>query len=90
MGGFLEGVPKVLTNLSFEFLKKTYGYFTRIKITKLHKHLDVPLTSKNDKDGARNFTHIMVNGIIDIGKTGLEDLIKFQNTGFDITDGYCF
>ena len=38
MGGFLEGLPKVLTNLYYEFLKQQDGYFIRVNIIKLHKH----------------------------------------------------
>ena len=78
MDGCLEGLPKVLTNLSYEFLKSQDGYFIRIKLIKLHKHVYFPLTSKIDEDGVRNFTNNMDNEIIYIDKTGLEDLIEFQ------------
>ena len=50
MDGFLEGKPKVLRNTSYEFLKQQDGYFIRIKIIKLNKHLDFPLTSKINEE----------------------------------------
>ena len=46
MDGFLEGVPKILNDRSYESLIQQDGYFIRIKITKLKIHLDFPLTSK--------------------------------------------
>ena len=66
------------------------GYFIRIKITKLNKHLDFPLTSKINEDGIRDFTNDMSNGIIYIDKVGLEDLITFHDAEFEILDGYYF
>ena len=78
MEGFLEGLPKALRNTSYEFLKQQDGYFMRIKIIKLHKHLDFPLTSKIDENGVRNFTNNMDNEIVYIDKARLEDFIEFQ------------
>ena len=46
MEGFLKGLPNVLSDASYEFLKQQDGYFVRIKIIKLNKHFDFPLTSK--------------------------------------------
>ena len=58
MKGFLKGLPKVLTNNDYNFLKQQDGYFIRIKIIKLNKHLDFPLTSKiNEETGVRDFTN---------------------------------
>ena len=88
MDGLLEGLPKVLTNLYYEFLKQQDGYFIRVNIIKLHKHLDFPLTSRIVEDGVINFTNNMDDEIIHIDKTGLEDLIEFQKSEFNITDGY--
>ena len=64
MEGFLEGLPKVLTNLSYDFLKEQDGDFIRIKTIKLHKHSELPLTSKIDEDGVRHFTNDMDNETI--------------------------
>ena len=88
--GFLEGVPKVLTNTSYNFLKQQDGYFIRIKIIKINQHLDFPLTSKIIEDGVRDFTNDMENEIIYIDKVGLEDLITFHKAEFEIIDGYYF
>ena len=90
MEGCLEGLPKALRNTSYEFLKRQDGYFIRIIIIKLHKHLDFPLASSIDEDGVIHFTNTMDNGIIYIHTTGLEDLIEFQKAEVTITDGYYF
>ena len=39
MDGLLEGLPNLLTNISYDFLKSQDGYFIRIRIVKLNKHL---------------------------------------------------
>ena len=91
MLGFLMGLPNILTNTSYESLKQQAGYFVRIKIIKLNKHLDFPLTSKMNEDrGVRDFINEMDNGIIYIDKVGLEDLMTFHEAGFEIIDGYYY
>ena len=83
------GLPNVLPNTSYEFLKQQAGYFVRIKIIKMNKNLDFPLTSKlNEDSGVRDFTNQMDNEIIYIDKVGLEDLITFHKAEFEIIDGY--
>ena len=39
MDGLLKGLPQVLNNTSYDFLNSQDGYFIRIKIIKLNKHL---------------------------------------------------
>ena len=78
MDGFLQGLPQILKYLSYDFLNTQAGYVIRITLILLNKHLDVPLTSKINEDGVRDFTHHMDNGIIYIDKVGLEDLITFH------------
>ena len=52
MDGFLEDDTNVLIDKSYEFLKQQDGYFVRIKIIKLNRHLDFPLTPKvNEESG---------------------------------------
>ena len=54
MERFLEGLPKALSDISYELLKQQDGYFVRIKIIKLNRHLGFPLTSKlNEESGVR-------------------------------------
>ena len=60
-----------------------------IKIIKLNKHLDFPLTSKINDDGVRDLNN-MEHGIIYIDKIGLEDLSTFHEAEFEIIDGYYF
>jgi len=90
MEGYLTGLPKVLENLSYDFLQKQNGYFVRIKIKQLNKHLDFPLVSKFSNSGVRVFTNNMEDEILYIDKVGLEDLIEFQKVEFTILDGYYF
>ena len=69
--GFLKGLHNVLSDTSYEFLKQQNGYVVRVKIIKLNKHLDFPLTSKlNEESGVREFINEMENGIIYIDKVG--------------------
>ena len=82
MGGLLEVVPKILSDKSYEFLIRQAGYFIRIKIIKLKIHLDFPLTSKINEKGVRDFINEMENGIIYIGKVGLEELIEYHDADF--------
>ena len=61
--GFLEGLRKILNNLSYGFVKEQGGYFIRVKIIMLHKHSDFPLTSKM-VDGFGDITNNMGKDII--------------------------
>ena len=71
MYGFLKGLPQVLNNTSYYFFKSQDVYFIRIRIIKLSKHLNSPLTSKTNEGGVRNFIDDMENVIIYIDKAGL-------------------
>ena len=89
--GFLKGLPDVLSDTSYEFLKQQDGYLVRINIIKLNRHLDFPLTSElNEESGVRDFINEMENGIVCIDKVGLEDLIEYHEAGFEIIDGHYY
>ena len=88
MDGFLEGVPKILSDKYYGFLIQQDGYFIRIKIIKLKIHLDCPLTSKINENGVRDFINEMENETIYIDKVGLEELIEYHDAEFEIIDGY--
>lgn len=89
--GFLKGIPKVITNLDYNAVKNYDGYFVQIKIKKINIKRKFALCSYIDsKKGVRNFTNDLVGEIIYIDKTGLEDLIKFQDIDFEIVKGYYF
>ena len=89
--GFLKGIPKVITNLDYNAIKDYDGYFVQIKIKKIGIKRKFALCSYIDsKKGVRNFTNDLVGEIIYIDKTGLEDLIKFQDVDFEIVKGYYF
>jgi hypothetical protein len=96
LGGFLKGTPKVIQNndLNMNFLNKQDGYFVKIRINKVNKHLKFPLLNKKN-DGVREFINNMEShedkqSFIYIDKISLEDAIKFQNIEFDILQGYYF
>lgn len=91
MNGFLKGLPKVLTNLDYNVVKHYDGYFVQIKIKKVGIKRKFALCSYIDADkGVRNFTNDIIDQVIYIDKTGLEDLIKFQDIEFEILKGYYF
>ena len=48
------------------------------------------MVSKVDDYGVRVFNNEMVDEIVFIDKTGLEDAITFQNIDYEIVDGYYF
>ena len=77
-GWFLEGLPEVLNNLSYDFLNDQYGYFIRVNAIKLRKHLYFPLTSKINEDGVRISQLILVMNLCILIKVGLGYLVIFQ------------
>ena len=84
MDNLLEDKPKVLYDKYYEFLKQQGGYFVRVKIIKLNKHLDSPLTSKLKEDsGVRDFINDMENKHIYIDKVGLEDILTYHEAEFE-------
>ena len=91
LGGYLKGSPKVLTEdlLNYEFLQKCDGYFIQIKINKVNKNYNFPLSSYINKHGVRIFTNNPEKNIY-VCKFQLEDLIEFQEIEFDIIDGYYY
>ena len=92
MEGFLQGLPQVLKDTSYDFLKKQQdGYFIRVRTIKLNRHLDFPLISKlNEDDGVRNFTNDMENETMYVYKAGLEDLITYHEAESEVLDGCYF
>ena len=92
MLGYLIGKPQILnkSQLNYDFLKNTDGYFIRIKITNVGKFRQFPLMSKITDNGVRMFTNDMINEIVYVDKTALEDAINFQSIDFEIIDGYYF
>jgi hypothetical protein len=91
LGGFLQGTPKVIkpNDLNMNFLNKQDGYFIKIRINKVNKHLKFPLLNKK-YDGVREFTNKVEGITMYVDKISLEDAIKFQNIEFDILQGYYF
>ena len=92
--GFLLGVPKVIKNKSYDFIKDKDGYFVEIKIKQIPKHYRFPLISYKNDEGVRIFSDKVedyINNSIYVDKTSLEDLIKFyEDFKFDIIKGYYY
>lgn len=94
MDGFLKGVPKVIENHDFNWIKMQDGYFIDIVIKSVGIKRKFPLMSyKNDIGGAKGvrvFTNDMVGRTIRVDRYTLEDIIKFQDITFDVVRGYYF
>ena len=80
MDGFLKGLPQILNNTSYDFLKGQDVYFIRVRIMKLNTHLGFPLTSKVNDDGVRDFITDMDNETIYVDKAGREYLITLHES----------
>jgi hypothetical protein len=88
--GFIKGTPKIIENLTMDFLNSVSYYFIDIKILDIEIERDFPLLSYKDTEGIRNFVNNMDGEIIRVDKYGLEDLIKFHKINFEIIRGYYF
>jgi hypothetical protein len=90
MDGFLKGVPKVIENHDYNWIKTQDGYFVDIVINSVGIKRKFPLMSYKNENGVRVFTNDMVGRTIRVDKYTLEDIIKFQAITFDIVRGYYF
>ena len=88
--GFLKGVPKVIKNTSYNWLKQQDGYFVDIVIKSVGIKRAFPLMSVKNENNVRMFNNDMIGQTIRVDKTTLEDLIEFQNITFDVVRGYYF
>jgi hypothetical protein len=88
--GFLQGKPKLLKNLSYDFLRTVDGYFIKIKVLDIKIKRDFPLLSYINDDGIRIFSNDMKDKEVFIDRYSLEDAIKFQGLTFEIIEGYYF
>lgn len=83
------GCPKVLENLTMEFLRTTDAYFVEIRINKVGIKRAFPLLSHYDEN-KRNYTNDLEGEVIIVNNITLEDLIKFQEVEFTILRGYYY
>lgn len=90
MDGFLKGSPKVIKNLSYDWLKNQDGYFVDIKINSVGIYRKFPLMSLKNEDGIRIFSNDMVGKVLRVDKYTLEDYIKYHGITFDVIRGYYF
>jgi hypothetical protein len=90
IGGYIQGRPKVLENLTYDYLKQQDAYFIKIRINEIGKKYDFPLMSKVTKEGIRDFNNDMIGEEIYVDKITLEDLIEFHKIKFDVIDGYYY
>ena len=89
LGGFLLGVPKVVTNTNYDDLKTKTSYFVEVNITNVGKYRDFPLINRKMENGVIQYDND-IRGTIYLDKIGLEDLIEFQDVEFDVIKGYYF
>ena len=91
LGGYLKGVPRVIEEdqKNMAFLGSCDGYFVKIKINKVGIRRKFPCISYINKEGIRTWTNDPEE-CVHVGKTGLEDLIEFQQIEFDIIEGYYY
>lgn len=90
MDGFLKGLPKIITNTDYNWLKNQDGFFVEIEITGVGIDRAFPLTSHKNENGIRMFVNDMIGKKIIIDKISLEDLIEFQHVTFNVIRGYYF
>ena len=90
MDGFLMGVPKVIENHDYNWIKNQDGYFVDITITGVGIKRKFPLMSYKNDAGVRVFTNDMIGRTIRVDKYTLEDIIKFHNATFNVIRGYYF
>jgi hypothetical protein len=90
MDGFLKGVPKVIENHDFNWIKMQDGYFIDVVIKSVGIKRKFPLMSYKNEAGVRVFTNDMVGRTIRVDRYTLEDIIKFQDITFDVVRGYYF
>ena len=88
--GFLKGRPKVLTNLTYDFLEKQDGYFVKIKILKVGHRYRFPLMSSFKENGVRCFSNEQEGNELYCDKFMLEDWIKYHKIQFKVIQGYYF
>jgi hypothetical protein len=90
LGGYLKGLPKILKELNYDFLKKQDGYFVEIIVNSVGIKREFPLLSIIGDDGVRNFTNNIIGKSFWVDKIQLEDLIEFQQITFKILKGYYY
>jgi len=92
MKGFMKGQPKPLVSeqTNKAFLDTTDYYFVSVRIIKVNKHLDFPLLRMITDEGKKTFTNDMEGKVVYLGKTALEDAIKYQKIEYEIINGYYF
>ena len=90
MDGFLKGIPKVIENHDYNWIKMQDGYFIDITIDSVGIHRKFPLMSYKNEAGVRVFTNDMIGRTIRVDKYTLEDIVKFHNATFTVIRGYYF
>jgi hypothetical protein len=90
LGGYLRGKPKVINNLSYEFLAKQDGYYVEIEVTRVGIKRAFPLMSEVTEKGIRHFSNEMVGKRLYVDKTSLEDMLQFQEVDFEVVRGYYY
>lgn len=91
--GFVKGKPKLITNLSYDWISKQDYYFVTIKLKKIRKKRPFPLFCIKNSDGTNNWTNNAVGEILYVDKVALEDIMQYHNVkpkDIEIIEGYYF
>lgn len=88
VGGYLKGLPKIITDLTYGFLQRQDGYFVEIKVTKIGKRYKFPLMSTMGE--VRDFTNDIEGHVMIVDRFTLEDLITYHQAEFEIIKGYYY
>lgn len=86
--GYLIGAPKVWHE--GVDLKKTDGYFLKIRVTSVGKKYRFPICRLKDDDGANRWTNDLEGKTLTVDRFTLEDLVRFSQIEYVILQGYHF
>ena len=89
-GGILKGKPKIIKDLTIEFLNECDGYFVEIKINKVNKKRAFSVLGLRLEDRRLYNDSKLKNCYVVVDKITLEMLIEYNMIEYDIIKGYYF
>lgn len=92
--GFVQGLPKVLTDMQlkhFDEVKSKFdAYYVEIEVLSHSINRDFPLQSVKTKSGIRDFTNNIDGKRFYLDNIALEDFVEFQGVEYKVIRGYYF
>jgi hypothetical protein len=86
LGGFLMGEPKVWH--PDVDLSSVTSYTLKVRITKVGRHLVIPVTCKNTVNGGRDWSNDLVGQVMIRSKIMLEEMVLRQGIECEIIQGF--